>query len=59
MNNIFPILLVSFGLLMAQTDAEIKQAKKVIKKMENGISYKESRKNHTLDLFSKEKEDEE
>ena len=30
MNNIFPILLVSFGLLTDQTAAEIKQSKEVL-----------------------------
>ena len=32
MNKIIPIVLVSLSLLVAQTDAEVKQAKEVIKK---------------------------
>ena len=32
MNKILPIVLLSLGVLVAQTDAEIKQAKEVIKK---------------------------
>jgi len=41
MNKILPIVLVSLSLLVAQTDAEVKQAKEVIKKI--GMSEAEAR----------------
>ena len=41
MNKILPIILVSLSLLVAQTDAEVKQTKEVIKK--TGMSEAEAR----------------
>ena len=41
MNKILPIVLVSLSFLVAQTDADVKQAKEVIKK--TGMSESEGR----------------